>query len=85
MTAWQYDAAMVDFGRRHTGKLRFEQGGVLSQCSAAGRAPVGFLVESQDSMAMGADSLHGAILFDLGWVRDTGKPCEGRDQAACLI
>ena len=64
MTARQNDAAVVDFGRRHAGNLRFGQGGALRQGSATGRAPVCFLVDGEDSVAMGADPLHEARLLE---------------------
>ena len=77
MTARQNDAAVVDFGRRHAGNLRFGQGGALSQGSAAGRAPVGFLVDGEDSVAVGANPLHEPRLLDGNGVRDIPKPQQG--------
>ena len=64
MTARQNDAAMVDFGRRNARSLRFGQGGAFRQGTAAGRAPVGFLVDGKDSVAVGADLLHEARLLE---------------------
>ena len=87
MTARQNDAAVVDFGRRNAGNLWFGQGGALGQRSAAGRAPVGFLVDGEDSMAMGANPFHEARLPEAHGIRDVRKrrPESSGDQAAGLI
>jgi hypothetical protein len=66
MTARKDYAAVVDFGRRRAGNLRFGQGGALSQRSAAGRAPVGVLVDGEDSVAMGANPFHEPRLLEAG-------------------
>jgi hypothetical protein len=87
MTARQNNAAVVDFGRRHAGNLRVGQGGALSQGSAAGRAPVGFLVDGEDSVAMGTNPFHEAKITRSAWDRITRKAMPGPrgDQAAGLI
>jgi hypothetical protein len=58
VTAGQYDAAVIDLGRRGGGGLWPGQGCALGQCSAAGWAPVGIVVFSEDCVALGADPIH---------------------------
>ena len=64
VTARENNASVIDLGRRDSGNLRFGQGGALSQGSAAGRAPIGFLVNCEDGVAMGADALHEPRLLE---------------------